>query len=75
VKGKCIGNFHIIGKGLILKGNPTATLEGNYAGTTLVVDAAGKTVRLERLTVTHGMAVSGGGIAKDAGNLFLNRVR
>jgi nitrous oxidase accessory protein NosD len=75
VSGKCIGNFQITGKSLTLRGNPAATLDGNYGGTTLTVEAAGKSVRLERLTVTHGKAVSGGGITKTAGNLILNRVK
>jgi hypothetical protein len=75
VKGTCVGNFQITGKGLTIKGNPTATLDGNLAGKTLFIDAAGKTVRLVGLTVSNGRAATeGGGIHKTAGNLVLERV-
>jgi hypothetical protein len=75
LKGTCVGNFQITGKGLTIKGNPTATLDGNFAGKTLFIDAAGKTVRLVGLTVSKGRAATeGGGIHKTAGNLVLERV-
>src|SRR5438105_1585321 len=36
VKGTCVGTF-TVNKNLTLKGNPSSTLDGNKAGTTLTV--------------------------------------
>src|SRR5262249_15121896 len=69
VRGTCLGNFGISGKGLTLKGNPSATLDGNDLGPTLAIDAAGKVVHLVGVTVTGGTSDSGGGITKTAGAL------
>lgn len=74
VKGTCVGTFQIAGKGLTIKGNPSATLDGNKAGSVLTVSAAGKTVHLVGLTITKGWAPKGGGVYKTAGTLTLNRV-
>jgi hypothetical protein len=76
VKGTCFGNFQILGKGLTLKGNPTATLDGNDLGRTLFVSAAGKAVHLVGLTVTGGESGQGGaGIISTAAALTLNKVK
>jgi fibronectin-binding autotransporter adhesin len=75
VKGTCVGNFQITGKSLTIKGNPTATLDGNDVFTTLSINAPGKSVHLRGLTVTGGAASFGAGITKTAGRLILNRVR
>ncbi len=75
VKGTCIGTFEITGKGLTIKGNPTATLDGDDVFTTLSINAAGRSVRLRKLTVTGGAAPFGAGITKTTGSLILNRVR
>ena len=73
VKGACKGTFTISGKGLTLEGDPTATLNAQQAGSTLTVDAAGKTVHLVGLTVTGGRAAAGGGILAPHGQLVLIR--
>ncbi len=75
VKGTCVGNFQIAGKSLTIKGNPTATLDGNDVFTTLSINALGNSVRLRGLTVTGGAAQFGAGITKTTGSLSLNRVR
>ena len=54
IKGTCKGTFHVTGKGLTLRGNPTATLDGQKSGSTLTIDATGKTVHLLGLTITRG---------------------
>jgi nitrous oxidase accessory protein NosD len=38
IKGTCVGNF-TVDKNLTLKGNPSATLDGNDSGTTLTAPA------------------------------------
>jgi hypothetical protein len=60
ISGTCHGTF-MIGKKLILKGTPGATLDAQGAGTTVT---SSSTVRLASLTVTGGTAVFdvGGGI-------------
>jgi fibronectin-binding autotransporter adhesin len=75
VKGTCFGSFEISGKGLTLKGNPTATLDGNDLGRTLDISAPGKAVHLVGLTVTGGSTGTGAGIASLAGSLTLTNVR
>jgi hypothetical protein len=74
VKGTCLGNFQILTKGLTLKGNPAATLDGNDLGPALSIDTPGKAVHLVGLTITGGTASLGGGIDKADGSLTLNRV-
>jgi fibronectin-binding autotransporter adhesin len=74
VKGTCFGNFQILSKGLTLKGNPTATLDGNDLFVTLEIDAPGKAVHLVGLTITGGAANGGSGIWKLDGVLTLDRV-
>ena len=74
VKGTCDGPFSIGFKSLTLKGNPTATLDGQGATTTLSVVATGKTVNLVDLVVTGGRTTGqGGGIFVDDGTLNLLR--
>jgi len=74
VKGTCDGPFSITGKGLTLDGDPTATLDGQGAGSTLTVRPSGKKVTLVDLVVTGGMASpEGGGIAVLNGDLALLR--
>jgi fibronectin-binding autotransporter adhesin len=75
VKGTCFGSFEISGKGLTLKGNPTATLDGNDLDRTLDVTAAGKAVHLVGLTVTGGSTGTGAGIGSLAASLTLTNVR
>jgi fibronectin-binding autotransporter adhesin len=72
VHGTCVGNF-VLKKNLTLAGNPTATLDGDQAGTTLRIVAT-PTVHLSHLTVTDGLAPNGGGILADGGKLFLAHV-
>src|SRR4051812_41865482 len=74
VKGTCLGNFQIAAKGLTLKGNPTATLDGNDLNTTLSINASGKAVHLAGMTITGGAAAVGAGIDKSAGTLTLDHV-
>jgi hypothetical protein len=62
IKGTCIGNF-LVNKNLTLKGNPSATLDGNDSGTTLSAPDT-HTVHLIALTVTGGSAVVGAGILR-----------
>src|SRR5205809_6752374 len=68
IKGTCVGNF-VVNKNLRLKGNPSATLDGNNAGTTLTV--TGTNVHLTGLVITRGIAATGGGINAGNGNLSL----
>jgi hypothetical protein len=80
VKGTCVGNFQIVGKGLTLRGNPAATLDGNEAFRPLGINntsAPDKSVHLIGLTVTGGVthALGGAGILKVGGGLTLDRVR
>jgi len=74
VKGTCFGNFDISGKTLTLKGNPTATLDGNDLGPVVTFNAAGKSLHLVGLTVTGGVAAFGAGISMPNGDLTLNKV-
>src|SRR4051794_7895916 len=60
VKGTCKGAFAITGTALTLKGDPSATLNGQHAGSALTEDSAGKTVHLLDLTITRGKAIGGG---------------
>ncbi|MFL5798919.1 MAG: choice-of-anchor Q domain-containing protein [Actinomycetota bacterium] len=60
IKGTCIGNF-LVNKVLTLKGNPSATLDGNDSGTTLTAPTT-HTVHLIALTITGGAAIAGAGI-------------
>jgi hypothetical protein len=76
VKGTCLGRFVIDGKSLTVKGNPTATLDGDDLGRTLEIDnTAGKSIHLIGLTITGGEAVSGGGVSKQFGLLTLKKTR
>ena len=68
VKGTCVGNF-VINKDLTLRGaagGNAGVLDGNDAGTTVVIDA-GVTATLRRLTITGGLITTnfGGGIKND----------
>ena len=74
VKGTCIGNFTIAGKALTIKGNPTATLDGDDAFRPLGINSPGKVVHLVGLTVTGGVAQFGAGIFSIADGLTLDRV-
>lgn len=73
--GTCTGNF-TLDKNLTLTGIsqkkfPTPTLDGNQAGTTLVVRNA--TVTLTNLTITGGATIDyGGGIFNNFGTLTLD---
>jgi nitrous oxidase accessory protein NosD len=60
ITGTCIGNF-ILDKNLTLKGNPSATLDGNDSGTTLTAPST-HTVHLIALRITGGSASTGAGI-------------
>ncbi len=74
VQGTCDGPFSIDGKGLTLKGDPTATIDGQHAGSTLTFDAGGKTLHLTDLRVTGGVAPGqGGGVNVLHGSLTLLR--
>jgi fibronectin-binding autotransporter adhesin len=79
VKGTCHGSFTITSKGLTLKGNPKATLDGDDVFRPLGVNNTGapsESVHLIDLTVTGGVVGSpgGGGILKIGGSLSLDRV-
>ncbi|MFL5797772.1 MAG: choice-of-anchor Q domain-containing protein [Actinomycetota bacterium] len=74
VKGTCVGNFLIVGKGLTIKGNPTATLDGGDLFRPLGINSPGKVVHLVGLTVTGGVAQFGAGILDQAGGLTLDWV-
>jgi hypothetical protein len=73
ITGTCVGNF-TVDKDLTLKGNPSATLDGNHAGTTLSIPHT-HTVHLVALITTNGSATTGAGISRPTGGvLTLNRV-
>ena len=62
VRGTCTGNF-TIDKNLKLKGEGShPTLNGGGTGTTLTISGVTVVVVVERLTITGGNAVQGGGI-------------
>jgi hypothetical protein len=78
IKGTCVGNF-VVAKNLTLKGNPTATLDGNDVDRTLTITGT-RTVHLISLEITGGYAESavlakGGGIFSAGGVLTLSKVR
>src|SRR4029450_9442660 len=61
VKGTCVGNFIITSKGLTLKGNPKATLDGDDVFRPLGVNNTGapsESVHLIDLTFTGGVVGS-----------------
>jgi hypothetical protein len=68
IKGTCLGNF-VVDKNLTLKGDPTATLDGNDAGTTLAIPNV-HTVHLIGLTITGGLASLGAGINRPSGGVL-----
>jgi hypothetical protein len=68
ISGTCTGNF-AVGKNLTLKGNPSATLDGGGAGTTLTITGT-HTTHLRSLVVTGGTAARGGGIEMASGGLL-----
>ena len=68
IKGTCHGQF-AIGKDLTLKGNPTATIDGDSGGTTLTVTGA-RSIHLRSLIVTGGLAERGAGIDQEGGGLL-----
>jgi hypothetical protein len=74
VKGTCSGNF-VIDRDLTLKGNPSATLDGEQAGTTVAVNTP-HVVHLVGLSVTGGWSENGvgGGVSVGGGKLFLDHV-
>jgi hypothetical protein len=73
-KGTCKGPFTITSKGLTIRGNPKATLDGQHLGSALTITDDGKTVTLIDLTVTGGSTDGkGGGIAMSGGELHLVR--
>ena len=73
-KGTCKGQFTIASKSLAIRGDPTATLDGQHLGTTLSIADDGKTVTLTDLAVTGGTTTErGGGIFVDGGELHLVR--
>ena len=72
VKGTCVGNF-VLSKNLTIRGSPSATLDGNQAGHVLLVSGT-RTIHLANLTITRGLAATGGGIQASTGNLFLDHV-
>jgi fibronectin-binding autotransporter adhesin len=73
VKGICVGNF-FLAKSLTIKGNPTATLDGDDAGPVLSITGT-HTIHLIGLSVTGGLAASGAGIHRFGGGvLTLNKV-
>ncbi|MFL5798923.1 MAG: choice-of-anchor Q domain-containing protein [Actinomycetota bacterium] len=65
IKGTCLGSF-LVDKNLTLKGNPSATLDGNDAGTTLTAPST-RTVHLIALEITGGSATLGAGILRLGG--------
>jgi nitrous oxidase accessory protein NosD len=72
VDGTCDGLF-IVPNNITMRGNPTATLDGGQAGTTIAVNAA-HVVHLEHLTITGGWSTNGvgGGVSVAGGKLFLD---
>jgi hypothetical protein len=73
IKGTCHGNFQIQ-KNLTLAGNPTATLDGDGANSTVRISGF-KDVHLNHLVITGGVADDGGGInVRGGGALTLDHV-
>jgi len=73
IKGTCLGTF-TVDKDLTLEGDPTATLDGDGAGSTLTIPNV-HTVHLISLTITGGLAPQGAGINRPSGGtLTLSRV-
>ena len=73
VTGTCIGTF-TLSKSLTIEGNPTATLDGNDQGSVLSITGT-HTIHLVGLSITGGLAITGGGISRIGGGaLTLNRV-
>jgi hypothetical protein len=69
IKGVCVGTF-LVDKTLTLKGNPSATLDGNDTDTTLTAPNT-HTVHLIGLTITGGSSVTGAGILRTGGGTRL----
>jgi len=74
IQGTCHGNFVITGKSLTLKGNPKATLDGMFSGSTIDV-TTNDVLHLINLTVTGGGGVAAGGGVLSDGNVTLNHVK
>jgi hypothetical protein len=77
VKGTCVGSF-AVAKTLTIKGNPTATLDGNEVDRTLTITGT-STVHLIGLEITGGhreadVQAQGGGIFSNGGVLTLSKV-
>jgi hypothetical protein len=70
IKGTCAGNF-TISKRVTLKGNPTATLDGNDGGSVVFVN--GVPARFVDLKIVDGTATNGGGVYSAAGKLTFIR--
>src|SRR5919204_3911924 len=52
VKGTCFGSFQVVNQSLTIKGNPTATLDGNDIGRALLIaNPSANVVHLVGLTV------------------------
>ena len=74
VKGTCIGPF-TIDANLTVKGNPTATLDGNDSGSALTINGT-HTIHLIGLTITGGESTKGAGIDREGGGILtLNKVK
>ncbi|MFL5798410.1 MAG: choice-of-anchor Q domain-containing protein [Actinomycetota bacterium] len=70
ISGLCDENF-TIDKNLTLKGNPTATLDGNFAGSVLTITQGA--VHLVDLTITDGFTIpSGGSLSEGHGGGIYN---
>src|SRR5262245_42351680 len=65
LKGGCVGSF-TIAKDLTLKGSPSAVLDGGNAGSVLTITGNRK-VNLIGLSITGGVAQTGGGINRTGG--------
>ena len=73
ITGTCHGNFQVA-QDLTLQGDPSATLDGDDTGSTLTITGT-RIVHLIGLTITGGVAASGGGINRPSdGVLTLRRV-
>jgi fibronectin-binding autotransporter adhesin len=73
ITGTCRGTF-LVDKDLTLKGDPTATLDGNGEGSTLFIPNV-HTVHLISLTITGGVSPEGAGIDRPSGGtLTLSKV-
>src|SRR5437588_5488134 len=73
ITGTCHGNFQVA-QDLTLQGDPSATLDGDDTGSTLTITGT-RIVHLIGLTITGGVAASGGGINRPGdGVLTLRRV-